>query len=454
MKFAPRPYQKLAAEFMLDTLRCNVWAEMGLGKTSSTLSALSMLRIAGSNLRPALVLAPKRVAESVWPNEIAKWSCFHHMTCSQVLGSPEQRRAALRKRADLYTMNYENIEWLVETLGDKWPFKVVIADESGRLKGFRLRHGGLRAAALSKVARRTGRWINLTGTPSPNGLLDLWGQNWFVDFGARLGHSFTAFKERWFDENKYERTIDAKPTAMPEIIERLRDVTFALRAEDWFDLDEPVETSVEIDLPPTARALYEDMERQLFIELGGDLSIEALNGASRSGKCLQITAGAVWDNEEEKAWHPLHDAKIEALRDVVEEAGGEPLLVAYLFRFDRERLLKAFPQARTLEYAHDIDDWNAGRIPMLLIHPASAGHGLNLQDGGHRIVFYSQGWNLEHRLQVIERIGPVRQKQAGHDRLVYITNIVARDTIETEILLPAMGAKQSVQDAVMRGAVR
>lgn len=454
MRFTPKPHQHTAISFMLDAQRCNLWAEMGMGKTSATLAVLSMMKVLGSNYFPVLVLAPKRVAESVWPKEIEKWDDFQHLTCSVVLGPAYEREAALKRKADIYTINYENLLWLVETLDGEWPFMTVVADEATALKGFRLRHGGKRAAALSKVARRTGRWINLTGTPSPNGLLDLWGQNWFVDYGARLGKSFTAFKERWFDENVYERTIKPRPAAIREIPAALRDVTLALRTEDWFDLDVPVETDVEIDLPPRARRLYDEMERDLFFELGGDLSIEALNGAARSGKCLQIAAGAVWDNEEEKAWHPLHTAKIDALRSVMEEAAGAPLLVAYHFRFDRERLLKAFPQARSLTYDHDIDDWNAGKIPMLLVHPASAGHGLNLQDGGNHIVFYSQGWALEHRLQVIERIGPMRQRQSGHNRPVYITNIVARDTIEQTVLRPAMRDKKAVQDTVMKGNSR
>jgi SNF2 family DNA or RNA helicase len=226
-------------------------------------------------------------------------------------------------------------------------------------------------------------------------------------------------------------------------------VTFCLNANDWFDLQEPISLPVEVELPPAARKLYDEMERELFIELAGDLSIEAMSGASRSNKCLQIACGAVFDNEEEKSWHEVHDAKLEALRDIVEESAGAPLLVAYNFTFDRERILKAFPNARVLTYDHDIEDWNAGKIAMLLVHPASAGHGLNLQDGGNRLVFYSQGWSLENRLQVIERIGPTRQMQSGYDRPVYVYSIVAADTIEQTVLLPAMFGKRATQDALM-----
>jgi hypothetical protein len=196
------------------------------------------------------------------------------------------------------------------------------------------------------------------------------------------------------------------------------------------------------------------MEAELFIELAGDISIEAMTGASRSNKCLQIAAGAVYDNEEETSWHQLHSARLEALKDIVEEAAGAPLLVAYNFKFDREILLKAFPQSRALTYDHDIADWNAGKIPMLLVHPASAGHGLNLQDGGNSLVFYSQGWNLENRLQVIERIGPTRQKQSGYDRPVFVYNIVARDTIEETVLLPALARKAETQDSVLESRRR
>ena len=385
----------------------------------------------------------------MWRNEIAKWDHLKGMTVSVMVGTPEERKAALRRRAHVYTINYENVPWLVEECGDDWPFKIVIADESTKLKSFRLRHGGKRAAALSKIARRTGRWINLTGTPSPNGLIDLWGQAWFLDFGQRLGKSFTAFKDRWFVEDYYARTITPKPNAAEEISAALSDITFALRTKDWFDLDEPIHSVVSVDLPRDAREQYDRMERELYMELAGDLSIEAMTGASRSSKCLQIASGAVWDNEEEKSWHAGHSAKLDALAEIVEEGAGAPLLVVYHWKPDRERILKAFPQARALEYAYDVEDWNAGKLPMLVLHAASAGHGLSMQDGGNRIAFYSQDWNLENRLQVIERIGPVRQKQSGYDRPVFIYDIVARDTIEDNRLLPAIAAKREVQDGLM-----
>jgi SNF2 family DNA or RNA helicase len=445
VKYTPRPYQRIATEFIVENQRCNLWLPMGMGKTASVLSALDMLWLAGSKLHPALVIAPKRVAQTTWPDEVSKWDDFRNLKVSPILGTPAQRKAALQRKADLYTINYENIPWLVEQCGKDWPFQIVIADESTRLKSFRLRHGGQRAAALGKVAKMTGRWINLTGTPAPNGLKDLWGQNWFVDSGHRLGRSYTAFISRWFDENPYTYEVSPKLAADEEILERLADVTVSLRVEDWLDLGELIHTEVPVELPPKARKLYDEMERELFIELG-DEGIEAATAAARAGKCLQLASGAVYD--EDKNWHDVHDAKIEALRDIVAEAAGAPVLVSYWFKFDRAKILKAIPSARVLESEKDIRDWNAGKIPVMLAHPASAGHGLNLQDGGNIIVYYSQTWDLELRQQILERIGPTRQKQAGHDRPVFVYDLVARSTMDEEALARVAG-KMTVQEALM-----
>ncbi len=445
MKYSPRPYQTIASQFIIEQQRCNLWLPMGMGKTASVLAALDMLWLAGSTLHPALIIAPKRVAQTTWPDEVRKWDDFHNMKVSPILGTPKERATALRRKADIYTINYENLPWLVEQTGKDWPFKFVVADESTRLKSFRLRGGSVRARALAKVAKLTGRWVNLTGTPAPNGLKDLWGQNWFVDSGHRLGKSYTAYINRWFDENPYTYTVTPKLAADEEILERLADVTISLRVEDWLELPELVHAQVPVELPPAARKHYAAMERELFIELdkGG---IEAANAGVRSSKCLQIASGAVYD--EDKHWHDLHSAKVEALRDVVAEAAGAPVLVSYWFKFDREKILKAFPSARVLETEQDIRDWNAGKIPVMLAHPASAGHGLNLQDGGNILVYYSQTWDLELRQQILERIGPTRQKQAGHDRPVFVYDLVALNTLDEEARDRVSG-KMTVQEALM-----
>lgn len=451
MLYVPKPYQQDTIAHAIEVPRANVWLDPGMGKTSATLTALEAIWLAGSRYWPALVLAPLRVARNVWSAECRKWDHLQHLRVSTVVGTEAQRLQALKQKADVYAINYENLQWLVSKLGNDWPFKIVVADEATRLKSFRLRKGGKRAAALSKVAKLTGRWVNLTGTPAPNGLVDLWGQQWFIDGGERLGRTFTNFKERWFTENVYTRKVEPFPFAEREIIERLADVTISLRARDHFDFDEPIHNTIEIDLPPAARLQYEEMERQMFLELG-EKEIEAVNAAAKTIKCLQIASGFVF-TDKEGGWEPLHTAKLDALQGLYEELSGQPLVVAYHFKPDKERILKAFPQARELKTQQDEDDWNAGKIPMLVLHPASAGHGLNLQYGGHHLAFYSTWWDLELNDQVMERIGPVRQVQAGFNRPVVYHYLVAKETIDEDVN-ERIHTKRSVQDAIRARAMR
>jgi SNF2 family DNA or RNA helicase len=447
MKFEARPWQKPMISHILHNQRVNLWADMGSGKTSAVLTALDILQMCGSNFFPALVLAPLRVARDVWPADGRKFDHLRGMTISAITGTADERRRALWKTADIYTINYENIPWLVEECNGKWPFLTVVADESTRLKGFKLRMGTKRAAALAQVARKTQRWINLTGTPSPNGLKDLWGQTWFLDFGQRLGLTWTAFKDRWFDYDPYTAELSPKPHAQKEIQDLLRDVTLTIQMKDWVDLKAPVKSNVYVDLPPKVMAQYKELEKKLFLELSEDVEITALTAASKSTKCLQFAAGACYHNED-RDWVELHHAKLDALESIVEETAGANLLVAYWWKHDVERILKRFPKARVLRTEQDIKDWNAGRISMGLGHPQSMGHGLNLQHGGHHIVFFSDWWNLESKLQIIERIGPVRQMQAGFDRAVYQYQIVARGTIE-ELVVERHETKAATQDLLL-----
>lgn len=465
MIFTPRPYQKLIGDFVFNHERCNVFAGMGMGKTSQSIAIYDALRMFGE-ARRALVIAPKRVARSTWPNEIAKWhESFGHLSIVAAIGTGDQRLAALRARADITCINYDNLEWLVQTVGEHWPWDMVIADESTRLKGLRISmqtsnlgkefingQGAARARALAKVAfKRVRRWVNLTGSPAPNGIVDLWGQNWFVDRGARLGSSFGAFTDRWFRTTRGAdgySSIEPLPFAQKQVEDALRDVCITVDAKDWFDIKEPVERIIRVDLPPKARAIYDAMEKELFAEINSH-EVEVFNAGSKSNKCLQIGSGAVYVDSETKQWEPVHDEKIEALKSIVSEANGEPTLVSYQYIPERERILKAFPKARTLgNDPRTEDEWNAGRIPMLVVHPASAGHGLNLQDGGRILCDFSTGWNLEYDEQVIERIGPTRQLQSGHDRAVFRYRIIAADTIEEYSTLPRIRTKASVQDSI------
>ena len=445
--YTPRPYQTMIRDHILDVPRCAVWAGMGMGKTSSTYSALDAVALVDD--APVLVLAPLRVARSTWPEEAAKWDYLSGMNVLAITGTEAERRQAIRMDAQVYTTNYEQLEWLQEYWGDKWPYKTVVADESTKLKSFRLRQGGKRAQALGKVAHtKIKRFVELTGTPSPNGLVDLWGQIWFLDAGARLGRTFNAFTQRWFQTAPNGYGLKPLPFAQEQIQDKLRDLCLTIEAKDWFDLKEPIVNNIYVDLPPRARRLYADMEKQMFMQID-EHDVEAFGAAARTIKCLQIANGAAYVGETNEQWKDLHDAKLEALDSIVEEAAGAPVLVAYHFKSDLARLQRAFPKGRVLDSDPDtIQRWNKGQIPVLFAHPASAGHGLNLQDGGNILVYFGHWWNLEERMQILERIGPTRQMQAGYDRPVFVHNIIARDTVD-EMVIERTETKREVQDILL-----
>jgi SNF2 family DNA or RNA helicase len=456
--FTPREYQQPVIEHILDVPRGAVWAGMGMGKTVSALTALDILEITEPG--PALVIAPLRVAASTWPDEARKWAHLANVEVSAVIGTPAERRAALARPATIYTTNYDNLPWLVEHYGAKWPFRKVVADESTRLKSFRTKQGGKRAHALGRVAHcKVDRFIELTGTPSPNGLQDLWGQAWFLDKGARLGRSFEAFKARWFrsiqvGSDRHAVRLEPLPFAQEQIEGAMRDLCLSFDARDYFDISEPIVNIIRVELPPKARSLYDDMEREMFSTLACGSEIEALNAASKTIKCLQLANGAVYTDDTCSAFAETHDAKLQALEDILEEAAGMPVLVAYHFKSDLVRLQRAFPKGRALDNnPQTVRDWNAGRIPVLFAHPASAGHGLNLQDGGNILVFFGHWWDLEQYQQIIERIGPTRQMQAGHDRPVFIHHIVAADTVD-ELVLVRRESKREVQDLLLAAMKR
>jgi len=447
LEFKPHGYQTLIIDFIQSMKRCAVWAGMGLGKTVSTLTAIEELNLV-EDAYPVLVLAPLRVARTTWPQEVRKWKHLQHLQVMPICGSLHERQAALRAKVQIYTTNYEQLPWLVEHLGDKWPFRTVVVDEATKLKGFRLRQGTQRAKALARVAHtKVKRIILLTGTPSPNGLQDLWGQMWFVDAGQRLGRTFDAFKQRWFRPSHTGFGVEATDQAQGHIQQALSDVCVTIDAADWFDLQAPIINKIMIELPPKARILYKDMEKKMFMDLEGE-QIEALNAAAKTMKCLQIANGAAY-LEGGTEWKAIHDEKIAALEEIVEEAAGMPVLVAYHFKSDLTRLKAAFPQGRQLDSdPQTIVDWNAGKIPLLFAHPASAGHGLNLQDGSNILAFFSVNWNLEEHQQIIERIGPVRQMQAGHKRPVFMHFILAADTVD-EMILERLQTKREVQDILL-----
>lgn len=448
--FTPHDYQRGGIiQPIREHKRCAIWSGMGTGKTGSTLKALLDLDHV-EVVFPALVLAPKRVAQSTWIDEVRKWADMQHLRVVFVGGTARQREAALRVEADIYTMAYDNLAWLVEHLGDAWPFRTVVADELTRLKSFRLRQGSKRAGALGKVAHsKVERFIGLTGTPAANGISDLWGQMWFIDKGERLGRSFSAFEQRWFKKGFDGYSLVPFEHAQTEIESKLKDICFTVKG---LPVDEPLVNDIYVDLPPDARRLYRDMEKHMFAEIA-EKGVEAVNAAVRTSKCAQLASGSVIV-EDDGAWEAVHDAKLDALESVIEEAAGMPVLVSHTFISERERILKRFRSARHLDgNPKTIAEWNAGNIPVLVANPMSAGHGLNLQDGGNILCFFSLTWNLEHYQQIVERIGPMRQKQSGYDRPVFVHHILSRDTID-EDMLERLATKRSVQDILLEAMER
>lgn len=451
MIYVPRPWQKPMTSFVLGQRRCNLWADMGAGKTSAILTALEVLRFTNSSFFPVLVLAPKRVARGVWPDEIRNFEHLQHLRVSPIVGDADARLRALKVGADVYTMNYENLPWLCDKA---FPFRTVIADESTRLKNFRLRNGGVRAHALSHVARKTDRWVNLTGTPTPNGLKDLWGQQWFVDFGQRLGNTYTAFMDRWFATNQYTMEVAPKEFAESQIITALKDCTLSIQLKDWMDIKEPVVNYVDVELPAKCVKQYKELEKEMFTRINEHIEIDAQTAAALSTKCLQFAAGAVYYGEN-GAYTVVHDEKLDALESVIEETSGANLCVFYWWKHDKDRILKRFKNARVIHNKKDEDDWNAGKIELGLLHPQSAGHGLNLQHGGHHICHFSRWWSLEANQQANERLGPIRQMQSGYDRLVYHHLIRVKGTIDmlVDTRLKGKASVQQLLKDAMKGGI-
>ena len=435
----------------MDTPRCALWAFMGAGKSVSTLTALDNLSLT-EDVYPALVIAPLRVAHSTWAPEAAKWEHTKHLRVNKLLGSAEERKRATNREADIHVVNFDNVAWLVDALKGKWPYKTIVVDESSRLAGFRLRRGSARAAILAKVAFKSTRMIQLTGTPAANGLGKLWGQIWFLDQGQRLGKSYSAFLNRWFKQSYDGLSWDPMPHAQKEIEGRIKDLCLSIRAEDHYPVEDAIKTVITVALEPKTHAKYKELEEEMFTELGAH-EIEPLNAAAKTGKCLQFASGAIYVDDE-KNWIEAHKEKIKALESIIEEANGEPVIVAYNFVHDLERLKKAFPQGKVLDKdPRTVELWNQGRYPILFAHPASAGHGLNLQHSCRTLVYFGVGWNLEEHEQIAERIGPVRQKQSGYNRQVFYYYILAEDTID-QIVMDRLQSKRSVQEILLEAMAK
>lgn len=439
MSFLPlHPYQTQAIQHILTHPRCAIFASMGAGKTRICLEAISQL----DDCFPVLIVAPLRVAKYVWPAEVQKWTPY--FTIQTIKGTPEQRHEALLSKAHIYTINFENLAWLNNTLlGSK--FKTIIVDESSKLRGFRLRGGTKSTQALKQLDVAT-RFIELTGTPAPQGIIDLYGQLFFLDKGERLGKTWQAFTSRFFSSalmpGGYTKLTPYK-NAFELATSKIKDITLTIDVKDYIDVAKPVSSIIEVDLPPMAFKKYKELEKEMTSVIK-NTEITAVTVAAASNKCLQMTAGFVYD--ENKIPIDVHASKLEALDDILEEWAHRTVIVVYWFKESLTKLTSRYAQGHVL--GDNIDDWNQGKIPLLFIHPQSAGHGLNLAEGGHVMVFYDVNWNLELYQQVIERIGPVRQAQAGFDRPVHLYHLLAKDTIDFKVMKVLEG-KATVQTALL-----
>lgn len=389
-----------------------------------------------------LVIAPLRVADDTWNREAGKWDHLQYLSVSKVLGTEKERIAALSRPADIYVINRENTEWLINHYGKNWPFDLVIVDELSSFKSSKAR----RFQALRKVRPLIKRIVGLTGTPAPNGLMDLWAQVYLLDQGERLGKTVTGYRQRYFDPDKRNRTTifswAPKLGADDAIHRKLSDLCISMSAEDWLDLPERIDNPVMVKLTPKAWEQYQQLERDLLLPLaGGD--VVANTAAGLSNKLLQMANGAVYD--ENGLAKVFHSAKLEALDDIIEAADGKSVLVFYAYRHDLDRLKKHLSglEPRTLDTSADIEDWNTGRIQVLLAHPGSAGHGLNLQDGGNIIVWFGLTWNLEFYLQAIKRL-----HRQGQLNSVIVHHLVAEGTIDEDVM-EALTGKAKTQDALL-----
>jgi SNF2 family DNA or RNA helicase len=443
-----RFYQSnLLVPFLLDNPKSAAYVDMGLGKTVSILTVLDHLFSHGL-ARKALIVAPLRVAIQTWPTEIREWK--HTLWLRHTLIRPDQRvktgaarREQMRRQSmmdtEIHIINREQVAWLVETCAERgrWPYDVVIVDESTSFAD----HNSQRWKALAKVARQTKRLHLLSGTPAPEGIGDLFAQIYLLDAGERFGRGITAFRQHYMMQNPYTKKWLPQNGAMEKVSEKIADLCLVMKEEDYLDIAKPVVIERPIILEPNELKQYKDFEKTLILQLPDDVEIEALNAGVLSQKLLQYASGAVYD--EKRQVHVIHDHKVEELRQLVDENPGEPLLVAYWFKPSLARLRKGFPHATVMDKAGQaVNDWNAGKIPMLFIHPQSAGHGLNMQLGpGHILIFADTPASLELYLQTIKRIA-----RSGQKRLVRVVHLVARGTVE-QYAVPKLMAKESAQDA-------
>lgn len=449
MKYTPHSYQAYAIEFIKTHLIALLFLDMGLGKTSICLMAIKELMYREFSITKVLVVAPLRVARDTWPAEVRKWEEVSGLRVSVLIGTSKEREAALQRNADIYTINRENLKWLVDYLEShrkKWPFDMVILDELSSFKNAK----SLRFKALRRVRPYIKRIVGLTGTPASNGLMDLWAEVAAVDGGKRLGRFIGNYRATYFTPdrmNPYTGIVysySLRPGAEEEIYDRISDITISMKAKDYLHMPEAVMVKHEVTMDKSERSVYEKLKEELVTTVKGE-EITASNAAVLSGKLLQLASGAIY-SDDGKIMN-IHEKKLDMLSDLVEQANGQPVLVAYWFKHDHERIMKRLTDEgyhpRDLKTSKDIEDWNKGVIEVGLISPASAGHGLNLQEGGHILIWFSMIWSLEMYQQTNHRLDRQGQKE-----VVSIHHIITKGTVDEEVMT-ALDEKDVTQEKLI-----
>lgn len=438
MKYNPYDYQKYAIDFIVDNKVCALLIDMGMGKSSVTLSAIDIL-IKNNKVKKVLVIAPIRVAKTTWPDEIRKWDHLSNLTFSVAVGTEKERKDALRRKADIYIINRENVEWLVNKSGFRFDFDMLVIDELSSFKSWSAK----RFKSLLKVRPLVDRVVGLTGTPSSNGLMDLWAEYRILDLGQRLGRYITHYREEYFLPDKRNANVifswKLKPFAEDLIYERITDITISMKAIDYLKMPELIINEVKVDLDEQDKKIYKALKDDMLVDLKG-AEIDAVNAAVLSNKLLQMSNGAIYD--EDRNIVVVHDKKLDALEDLIEQANGKNVLVAYWFKHDLERIKSRF-NCREILKDSDIKDWNNGLIQVGLIHPASAGHGLNLQTGGSILIWFGLTWSLELYEQTNARLWRQGQKQN-----VVIHHIITKNTIDEDVM-DALKRKEHTQNALI-----
>ena len=423
-KFVPHQYQQYAIDFLLQHEQAGLFLDMGLGKTVITLTALKQLKKKGE-IDKTLVVAPKIVAENVWKQEPKKWDHLQDLSFSYILGSPKQREKALKTEADIYVITRDNVAWMVDLLKGNWIFDTLVLDELSSFKN----HQSKRFKKLREIRPYVKRVIGLTGTPIPNGYMDLWSEMYLLDIGKRLGKYITEYRRNYFYALNRWSFIEYKlmPGADKIIDQKISDICLSMKAKDYLNLKEPQVIDVTVELSPKEMKAYKEMEREAVLSIDEEV-ITATSAGIVVNKLLQLANGAIYTRDQ-KDYKIIHNRKLEALEELVEQAAGENVIVYYTYQHDKERILQKFPEARILKTEKDVEDWNKGKIKMLVAHPASAGHGLNLQDGGSIAIWFGLNWSLELYQQANARL-----HRQGQKNTVRIYRIIAENTVDNRVL--------------------